>query len=221
MKQGSILSYLQRPTAAAKDKDQLAQSSSPSTLLLVADESPVVHVAKSQERAISSNIGEHGITDASRTTLEQSIKLRDPRASITKVYPSHVDRLKSITSTLLPVRYSDRFFAECLESENDTVLSYTSLFDSKPVGWIRCRLEPFPNPERPVYQQIYIQAVGVLAPYRGMGMGSALLNSVLSSRPEARSIYAHVWETNEDALEWYENHGFQRVLLVPQYSTLR
>jgi ribosomal protein S18 acetylase RimI-like enzyme len=31
------------------------------------------------------------------------------------------------------------------------------------------------------------------------------------------SVYAHVWEKNEDALAWYEKRRFKRIILVDQY----
>lgn len=217
MKQGSILSYLQPKTTTPDKENNSIQTPVQTTLQAIVNEKAASDIPESQENKITSNVDSRIIVNTPDISITSTVKLRDPRASVTKVFPSHVDRLKSITSTLLPVRYSDRFFAECLELDNCSVLAYTCLFDSKPVGWIRCRLEPFPAPENPVYQQIYIQTLGVLAPYRGMGLASALLDAVISSRCDARSIYAHVWETNEDALEWYDKHAFQRVLLVPQY----
>lgn len=217
MKQGSILSYLKRTTAAPNSEDQATENQPSIVLRVIASEETAIDDAGSQEIKADSILEADDTTNGSREATVLSMNLHDPRASITKVFPSHIDRLKSITSTLLPVRYSDRFFAECLDFDNHNVLSYTSLFDSKPVGWIRCRLEPFPNLEKPEYQQIYIQALGVLAPYRGMGLATALLNAVVSDQSDSRSMYAHVWEDNEDALEWYDKRGFRRVLLVPQY----
>lgn len=148
-------------------------------------------------------------------------KLCDPRAAIVKISPLYLDRLKSITATLLPVRYSDKFFTECLEPEKHSALSFVALYDSQPVGWIRCRVEPFPNAENEVYQQIYIQAVGILAPFRGLGLAAGLLEavkaSVPSTHPKVRSVYAHVWESNADALTWYDKQGFRRIMVQQQY----
>ena len=138
-----------------------------------------------------------------------------------EVLPSHLDRLKSITATLLPVRYSDKFFTECLEPEKHSAISFVALYDSQLVGWIRCRVEPFPNAENEVYQQIYVQALGILAPFRGLGLAGELLKAVrttgCSTYPKVRSIYAHVWERNEDALAWYDKRNFKRIMLQPQY----
>ncbi|MCJ1308753.1 hypothetical protein MMC25_002407 [Agyrium rufum] len=140
------------------------------------------------------------------------------------------------------------------------------------VGAIRCRLEPTltiplvslplskatqlsqrsrTKQEEPHYN-IYIQALGVLAPYRGQGLATTLLESTIASVVEyvrsgrcgsqcehkeggmswkdgegkihiqseqnkgdqeeyggvIENIYAHVWEANEDALEWYVKRGF-------------
>lgn len=216
MKQGSILLYLQpRATVISEDVRTTTITARLRGFEDVQDNTSTAR--ESCERQIESNIEKPPLVDTSDAQTTQPTRLSDPRAAITKVFPSHMDRLKSITTTLLPVRYSDRFFAECLESDNVSVISYVSLFDSKPVGWIRCRLEPFPSAENPAYNQLYIQALGILAPYRGKGFASALLDAVMSIGTDARSIYAHVWETNEDALEWYAKHGFAQVILIPQY----
>jgi len=143
------------------------------------------------------------------------------RAMIASVTTIHLDRLKSITTTLLPVRYSDKFFTECLEPEKYSAIAFVALYDSKAVGWIRCRVEPFPHAGNEIYQQIYIQALGILAPFRNFGLATELLKAVVdqgtSNYPRVRSIRAHVWESNEDALAWYDKQGFKRIMLQPQY----
>lgn len=217
MRQGSILAYLQQLPAAQDSAQILVKAESSVVAGGLAHEDAAAKVAKSQEIKVEVKADIRPIVNEPMTANTSSVELRDPRASIVKVFPSHIDRLKSITSTLLPVRYSDRFFTDCLNNDESSVLSYTSLFDSKPVGWIRCRVEPSPSSDNPAFLQIYIQALGVLAPYRRIGLASALLNAVMSTRHDVRSVYAHVWETNEEALQWYEKHGFQRILLVPQY----
>ena len=88
------------------------------------------------------------------------------------------------------------------------------------VGGIRCRLEPAPPSSPTQSPQIYIQTVAVLAPYRQLSVGSALLESVLRSGIRhygVTSIYAHVWEANEDALAWYRKRGFVVGELVTDY----
>ena len=84
------------------------------------------------------------------------------------------------------------------------------------VAGIQCRLEPLPASfaDTRVEQQCYIQTLALLSPYRSKGIAIALLNSiikVLLTHPQydsVRSLYAHVWEANVEALEWYRRRGF-------------
>lgn len=58
----------------------------------------------------------------------------------------------------------------------------------------------------------------MLAPYRGLGVGKALLEGliemVLLKQQEndetgvVGEVYAHVWEVNEEGVEWYVKRGF-------------
>ncbi|KEF61152.1 uncharacterized protein A1O9_02717 [Exophiala aquamarina CBS 119918] len=146
-----------------------------------------------------------------------------PKAQIVHVSRAHLPSIQRLTNTTLQVRYSDKFFQGTLTDDGAAQLSRVVLYSSEPVGWIRCCLEPY-GPEKgsqPQLQQIYIQALALLAPYRGIGLASILLNTIISS-PLAHAhntvcIYAHVWEKNEDALEWYAKRGFKRVLLLERY----
>ncbi|KAI9767081.1 MAG: hypothetical protein M1835_007086 [Candelina submexicana] len=86
--------------------------------------------------------------------------------------------------------------------------------EGKVIGSIRCRLEhggPTP-PNQPSIREIYIQTLTLLAPYRGLGIGTALLDTIVQeavTQHGATSLYAHVWEKNEEALEWYTKRGFE------------
>lgn len=117
----------------------------------------------------------------------------------------------------------------------------------KVIGGIRCRLERLPQtasgllrtgqPHGNSEQQptnLYIQTLHLLSPYRGNGVATSLLNSLLFAVPprrdsiakpgegaagyrvsglvkhyNIRSITAHVHEANDEALEWYIARGFQ------------
>lgn len=152
-----------------------------------------------------------------------------PRVAILSIHHSHLPALQRLTSTLLPVRYPDKFFSGAVEELTSASFSRVALYDSKPIGWIRCRLDPFPEPTsppsntKPIYNQIYIQALCLLAPHRGCGVATALLDTILRPKllrdHDVECVYAHVWETNLDALAWYERRGFRRVELVKNYYT--
>ncbi|KAJ9663487.1 hypothetical protein H2198_000752 [Neophaeococcomyces mojaviensis] len=220
MRQGSILAYL---------KPQNAPTGSP--VLNVTATSTALQQGGMEAVIDGKNNRDVQMGEIDMQTLQPQksfsnkklahMELKDPKATITAVQKVHLDRLRTITATLLPVRYSDKFFSESVNEGSDTAISFVAMYDSRPVGWIRCRIEPFPNEEIATYYQIYIQALGILAPYRGLGLASALLQSAVDAREQqqfdVRSVWAHVWETNEDALEWYERRGFKRVLLQPHY----
>lgn len=142
-----------------------------------------------------------------------------PEAIITHVSEHHLPSIRRLTSTTLPVRYGDAFFTTTLTDPIVSQLSRVVLYASAPVGWIRCLLEPC-SPKSTL-SQIYIQALALLSPYRNLGLATLLLETILSSSiAQAQStvcIYAHVWEKNEDALEWYAKRGFRRVMLVERY----
>lgn len=95
------------------------------------------------------------------------------------------------------------------------------------VGGIQCRIEQLPcHPSRStssdnprtlsgVKSYCYIQTLGLLSTYRSKGIAAALLEVIirtLCTEPcyaGTTSIYAHVWEEHEEALEWYIKRGFQ------------
>mmetsp|Transcript_10830 Transcript_10830/g.29023 ORF Transcript_10830/g.29023 Transcript_10830/m.29023 type:complete len:213 (+) Transcript_10830:27-665(+) len=60
----------------------------------------------------------------------------------------------------------------------------------------------------------YLAALGVLAAYRSRGVGSALLSRTLRTlqrtQPHVELVYLHVQLGNDDALRFYQRHGFER-----------
>ncbi|KAL8724830.1 MAG: hypothetical protein Q9166_007732 [cf. Caloplaca sp. 2 TL-2023] len=95
------------------------------------------------------------------------------------------------------------------------------------VGGIQCRIEQLPfHPSLSTLPKIpdtstgprnycYIQTLALLSPYRSKGIATALLEVIVATLcveqcyAGTASIYAHVWEENEDALAWYVRRGFQ------------
>jgi N-alpha-acetyltransferase 50 len=145
-----------------------------------------------------------------------------PHTTITPVTATHLEPLKRLTSSILPVRYPDKFYTAILLEPSAADFTRTVLHHGKPIGWIRCRLEPSTTSSSDSQTaQVYIQALCVLAPYREQGLATCLLREVLQPgllrRYKVGSIYAHVWESNEEALEWYRKRGFREVLMVGQY----
>ncbi len=59
---------------------------------------------------------------------------------------------------------------------------------------------------------MYIQTIAVLSPFRQLGLATHLLDSIISTiirhHAGVTSMYAHVWEANNEALELYQRRGF-------------
>lgn len=243
MPQASLLDFFQSrnagpfaPAALPVEPSRSEKESAPGVILdvrreydrgglILSQQSPGKHL-KGAAPASSPDCGQ----DDERATSDStgSSPLVDVKGlTIVAVENCHLGALKRLTANLLPVRYPDKFF-DCAVSESiPATFSRVALIDGRPVGWIRCRLDPFPAPTvpasdtKPVHNCIYVQALCLLAPYRGLGIAKALLDTITSPPlPHDHNIahvYAHVWESNEEALEWYDRRGFKRVMKVDQY----
>ncbi|KAK3693652.1 hypothetical protein B0T22DRAFT_46402 [Podospora appendiculata] len=74
------------------------------------------------------------------------------------------------------------------------------------------------------YHAIYIQSLSLLSPYRSQGLAAAALEHIVASAAllpaagsslDVRTVYAHVWTENREALAWYEARGFARADASP------
>jgi len=165
--------------------------------------------------------------------------------SIIPVSEVTIDAYRRLITLLLPIRYPDKFYKESVANSTPSSLALcaiwhdspqnkkrkikspddntsTTAVGSKVVAGIQCRLEPIPTTPTdassvpPVYS-LYVQTIASLSPYRSLGIGTALLDAVITaairyhSRSDAKvvEIYAHVWEVNREVLDWYVKRGFQ------------
>jgi ribosomal protein S18 acetylase RimI-like enzyme len=124
---------------------------------------------------------------------------------------------KRLTTLTLPIAYPPGFYTESLSEPHHGVTlmalwrtgsldAVTSSSTEKPrlIGAIRCRILPSAN--------LYIATISLLAPYRSHGIATHLLRRIIvkASRDHGvKCVTAHVWEANEDGLEWYKKRGFE------------
>ncbi|KAG6476009.1 probable N-acetyltransferase san [Zingiber officinale] len=132
--------------------------------------------------------------------------------SLDGVRDKNVMQLKKLNTVLFPVHYNDKYYADAIASADFTKLAY---FSDICVGSIACRLEKIGGA-----MSVYIMTLGVLAPYRGLGIGTTLLKHVLDlseKKNNISKIYLHVQTNNEDAIAFYKKFGFEIVDTIYNY----
>ncbi|CAG8781435.1 4704_t:CDS:2, partial [Acaulospora morrowiae] len=114
----------------------------------------------------------------------------------------------------------ERFYKDVLEVGEFAKLVY---FNDVCVGAVCCRKEPIPGTS-PEQAKLYIMTLGVLAPYRNLGLGTTLLSHILHHAapgtppvPKFTEIYLHVQTSNEEALAFYKKYDFQIIGTVEGY----
>lgn len=151
---------------------------------------------------------------------------RHPQVHIHPITPSTVPSYRRLITVLLPIRYPDKFFGDSVANTTESALARVALWrdvstsstaissdlaGGKVVGGIQCRLEDqawdFSDA-----RQLYIQTIAVLSPFRRCGIATSLLDTIIKTMIEhyekVTHIYAHVWEANSEAMEWYRHRGF-------------
>ncbi|KAK6912656.1 GNAT domain [Dillenia turbinata] len=134
--------------------------------------------------------------------------------SLDGVRDKNLMQLKKLNTVLFPVRYNDKYYTDALSSGEFTKLAY---YSDICVGSIACRLEK----KESGAVRVYIMTLGVLAPYRGLGIGTKLLTHVLDlcSKQNISEIYLHVQTNNEDAINFYKKFGFEITDTIQNYYT--
>ncbi|KND89866.1 N-alpha-acetyltransferase 50 [Tolypocladium ophioglossoides CBS 100239] len=138
-------------------------------------------------------------------------------ASIRPVAADDTPALRRINALLLPVSYPDSFYQRAVDPAASARFSRVVTWahvgeEPKVVGGVVCRVE---QPPGAASQNLYIQSLCLLSPYRGMGLINAALDNIVATAVadpnlDVKTITAHVWTENEEALHWYEGRAFKR-----------
>lgn len=105
------------------------------------------------------------------------------RIDVAQLTPNNLGQLRKLNSVLFPVQYSERFYKDVLDKDASEICKL-GLFNDVAVGTICCRIEPVSKDT----VRIYIMTLGVLAPYRRLGIASALLQHVLDHAGPGKEI---------------------------------
>eukprot|EP00271_Cylindrocystis_brebissonii_P001246 TRINITY_DN11573_c0_g1_i1.p1 TRINITY_DN11573_c0_g1~~TRINITY_DN11573_c0_g1_i1.p1 ORF type:complete len:179 (+),score=29.97 TRINITY_DN11573_c0_g1_i1:921-1457(+) len=147
---------------------------------------------------------------------------REVPITFDSVRDKNVQQLRKINTSIFPVRYQDKFYADAVNAGELTKLAfYGDLY----VGAMACRIEKKPmaegdEPSGAPGNRVYIMTLGVLAPYRRLGVGSKLLKhciDVALQDPSLDEIFLHVQINNEEALAFYNKFGFSITETVYNY----
>ncbi|GAB1524034.1 N-acetyltransferase 5 [Rhizoctonia solani] len=189
-------------------------------------------------------------TPAGATAIPATISSRKTarpaaRISLASLTPNNLGTLRKLNSVLFPIRYSEKFYKEVLEPELDEFCKLI-YYNDVPVGAVCSRIE---RGRMPGEACVYIMTMGVLAPYRGLGLGSMALQQVFNAAaqyngsigdkppigtpPQSSTIsfnalnrkitsfYLHVHVPNTDARTFYERYGFvERERIAGYYRKL-
>ena len=137
------------------------------------------------------------------------------------VSPENVGELEKINMVIFPIKYPPKVYQDIVRCAGVSFLASVPLVGdgsarTRTVGGISCRLENTDG--GPI---LYIITLGVLAPYRNAGLGSALLRRCLDTvrreLPEVVLARLHVQVSNADAIRFYEKHGFRVIETVENY----
>lgn len=138
--------------------------------------------------------------------------------------------LRRLNGLLLPVAFPDSFYAAVLDPalshRYSRVITWAGDGNGLPeepkiVGAVVCIPEPADTTTPSDDRNLYIRSLGILAPYRALGLANAALDDILrhtSSVFPLRCVTAHVWTENEQGLAWYLRRGFERIgAPIPAY----
>ncbi|CAG8501807.1 20109_t:CDS:2 [Racocetra fulgida] len=131
------------------------------------------------------------------------------KTTINKKPTTHRIALGDVTHNNLGQLKREKFYKDVLEvGEFAKLGKIETYFNDICVGAVCCRKEPISDTS-PEQAKLYIMTLGVLAPYRNLG--------IAPSTPKFTEIYLHVQVSNEEALAFYKKYAFEIVGTVEGY----
>ncbi|KAJ2083005.1 hypothetical protein H4R24_001121 [Coemansia sp. RSA 988] len=161
----------------------------------------------------------------------QTVAKHEPQIELRGVDLDNLNKVRNLNSALFPVRYTAPFYKSLLQPGQFAQLA---ICNGVCVGTVTCRAQILGFADSPTTHlsfqappptkfEVYMMTLGVLAPYRRLGIARMLLNSAISAAaadPSVKRIVLHVQIDNDDALRFYHKHGFTTSHMVERYYKL-
>ncbi|KAA0158947.1 hypothetical protein FNF31_05117 [Cafeteria roenbergensis] len=140
--------------------------------------------------------------------------MADASVKFGPIHKNNVGAVERLVHTVLPVVYSKGFYETLMATPE--AFTHACYYNNLFVGVVGCRPERRPDGK----QRLYVAVLGVLAAYRGRGLGTKLLQSVIDAVPshdDVVEVYLHVHTANPRAVALYEKVGFENVGVIKGY----
>lgn len=180
----------------------------------------------SQTPGLTENCAGAGLATSSSASWIPTIR-QSHKISYRPIRPSDLDVLKEMHEVLFPVKYEAEFFLNVVN--NNGIVSWAAVDTSRAdpqhdeiIGFVTTRVVAVAEIDtagmlgyevaKADRKLIYILTLGVIKPYRKLGIASSLLSKVLeyaSSIPVCRAVYLHVISYNLTAIQFYEKNSFR------------
>ncbi|KAI8969659.1 acyl-CoA N-acyltransferase [Pilobolus umbonatus] len=137
------------------------------------------------------------------------------RSELGDLTPNNLGQVKILHKKLFPVHYSDKFFNDLLEVGEFAKLVY---YNDVCTGTVCCRKEVDEN--NPQLSKVYIMTLGVLEPYRHLGLGTLMVQHILQQAQLSKdisSVYLHVQTSNDAAISFYKKNQFDLIATEKDY----
>jgi len=167
--------------------------------------------------------------DANSLQLQNNLQFRF-------LHPDDIGELKGLCKDCFPVEYPEEWYQE-ITKDDGRFFSLASTLQGKIVGFIvaeiktrvRCNKEDqdILSPSYPLSTPIaYILSLGVSCNFRCQGVGSLLLDNLLShltskDHHTCKAVFLHVLCTNSRAIRFYEKRHFSRHSFLPLYYAIQ
>jgi ribosomal protein S18 acetylase RimI-like enzyme len=134
----------------------------------------------------------------------------------------NIQQLRQVNVACFPVSYGDKFYQDVVQRNNEGLNKF-AYWNGFVVGAVCTRVEPLEDSDR---HRLYIMTLGVLAAYRGRGIGTQLIQSVLDYFEEHKEgelstvdeIALHVQISNDDAVRFYtQRFDFVKGAIIQNY----